>query len=49
MSDNYKQVTDLIDKASNATKCDEAMRFSQAALNAAHALQVVAETKNSEK
>lgn len=38
------QVTELINKAAKAQTCDDAMRYSQAALNAAHAAQVLAET-----
>jgi hypothetical protein len=32
------EVTKLIEKAANADKADDAMKFSQAALNAANAL-----------
>lgn len=41
MSNIKTQVNDLIDKAAKADDCDAAMRFSQAALNAAHASQVL--------
>lgn len=37
MSDMRKNVIDLIAKAAAAEKSDDAMRFSQAALNAANA------------
>lgn len=35
----------LLDKAAKATEPHHAMNFAQAALNAAHALQVMAQTK----
>lgn len=36
--DKQKQIEELIDKAAKANTADEAMKFSQAALNAANAL-----------
>jgi hypothetical protein len=36
-----KEVLDLIDKAANAEKSDDALKFSQAALNAANALKLI--------
>ena len=36
MADLQKQVDDLIAKAASADKSEDALRFSQAALNAAH-------------
>lgn len=45
MSDFEKQVTALVDKAAKAGDHDMAMRFSQAALNVAHAGQVLATMK----
>ena len=41
MSDTKKQIEDLIGKAAGAADSNDAMRFSQAALNAAHASQVL--------
>jgi hypothetical protein len=35
------KVTELIEKAAKADRPDDAMKFAQAALNAAHALQVL--------
>ncbi len=40
-----ENVTALIDKAAKADKADDAMKFSQAALNAANALIGLANTK----
>jgi hypothetical protein len=37
------KVTEMIAKAAAAEKPDDAMKFAQAALNAAHALQVLKE------
>lgn len=45
MSDIDKQVDELVSKAAKAAKSEDAMRFSQAALNAAHAAQVLSATK----
>jgi hypothetical protein len=45
MSDFEKQVEALVDKAAKTADQDEAMRFSQAALNVAHAAQVLATMK----
>ena len=41
MSDFKKQVAAMVDKAAGAAKSDDAVRFAQAALNAAHASQVL--------
>ena len=38
MTDKKKEVEQLIDKAANAEKSEDALRFSQAACNAANAL-----------
>lgn len=38
MSDQKKEIESLITKAAEATKSEDALRFSQAALNAANAL-----------
>jgi hypothetical protein len=38
---NDKQVQSMLDKAAKADKADDALKFSQAALNAAHAMQVL--------
>lgn len=38
MTDKTKQVEELIDKAAKAEKSEDAIRFSQAACNAANAL-----------
>lgn len=46
MKDIKEQVNALIANAVNATRPDDAMRFSQAALNAAHAAQVLATIKS---
>lgn len=40
MSDTTQQVKDLIDKATKVDATD-ALKFTQAALNAAHAMQVL--------
>lgn len=40
-----KVVESLVKKAGDAKAADEAMRFTQAALNAAHAAQVLAQVK----
>lgn len=40
-----EQVTKLIDKAANASDSNDAMKFSQAALNAAHALCALKEAE----
>lgn len=49
MSEKTQQVEALIDKAAAAEKSEDAIRFSQAALNAAHTMQVLAETKKTEQ
>lgn len=36
-----KQIKGMVDKAAQADKADDALKFSQAALNAAHAMQVL--------
>jgi hypothetical protein len=41
MSDKTKQVDELIDKAAKAEKSEDALRFSQAACNAANAMCAV--------
>lgn len=41
MSDKTKEVESLIDKAAKAEKSEDAIRFSQAALNAAHAMAML--------
>lgn len=41
MSELKAHVKTLVSKASQADKSEDAMRFSQAALNAAHAAQVL--------
>ena len=38
MNEAKKQIEDMIKKASETDKADDAMKFSQAALNAANAL-----------
>ncbi len=38
-----KKVQDMVDKAANADKSDDALKYSQAALNAANALRVLFE------
>lgn len=48
MDKNREKVNELIEKSSKTEKSEDAMRFSQAALNCAHALQVLAETKPTE-
>lgn len=45
--DIHEAVEQLITKAAKSPDKDEAMRFSQAALNAAHAAQVLADIKRS--
>lgn len=46
MTDETKHVENLIAKAAAANTADEAMRFSQAALNAANAMCSLATAKN---
>ncbi len=46
MDDKGKEVATLIDKAAKADKSDDALKFSQAACNAANAMCAV---KSSEK
>jgi len=41
MSNKRSDIEALIDKAASAEKSDDAMRFSQAAVNAANALSVM--------
>jgi hypothetical protein len=36
-----KQIEGMVNKAAEADKADDALKFSQAALNAAHAMQVL--------
>lgn len=38
MKDNAKKVKELIDKAAKSEKSDDALKFSQAACNAANAM-----------
>lgn len=45
MSEIEKQVVKLVDAAAAAAKSEDAVRFAQAALNAAHAQQVLATIK----
>lgn len=45
MSDTKKQVESLIDKAAKAPRSEDAMRLSQAALNAANAMSVLRDVK----
>lgn len=45
METNEAAVTKLIEKAAAAAAPHEAMNFAQAALNAAHAIQVLAQVK----
>lgn len=51
MTEARKQIETLVSKASQADKADDAMKFSQAALNAANALcsLFVAEKENKAK
>jgi hypothetical protein len=49
MSDLEKQVEALVEKAVKAEKSDDAMRLSQAALNAAHVAQVLDAIKRDKK
>lgn len=44
MSDQKKCVEDLVEKAAKSEKPDDAMKFAQAALNAANALSCLAHT-----
>lgn len=41
MDDKSKEVAELIDKAAKADKSDDALKFSQAACNAANAMCAV--------
>lgn len=45
MSDLQKNVDSLIEKAASADKSEDALRFSQAALNAAHTKHALAEMR----
>lgn len=45
MNDKTKEVEKLIDKASDAMKSEDALRFSQAACNAANAMCAVKAAK----
>lgn len=49
MADNKQNVETLIEKAAKANDSADAMRFSQAALNAANAMCSLAVTKVTEK
>ena len=49
MSESKKQVESLIAKAEKAEKSEDALRFSQAALNAANAMCSLAVVKPNEK
>lgn len=46
MSDQVKQVEDMIAKAAKADKSDDALKFSQAACNAANAICSLETAKN---
>ncbi len=46
MENNEKLVKKLLSKAANAEKSDDAMRFSQSALNCSHAMQVLKNVKS---
>ena len=46
MEKNKETVTELLKKASESSKSEDAMRFSQAALNCSHALQVLTMVKD---
>ena len=41
MDTNEKRVNDLIKKSAESEKSEDAMRFSQSALNCSHAIQVL--------
>lgn len=45
MDNANDKIHKLIDKALSAEKSDDALKFSQSALNAAHALQVMEQVK----
>ena len=45
MTDTTKHVEEMINKAAAAEKSDDAMRFSQAACNAAKAMAVLSDIK----
>lgn len=45
MRDPKEAVKELIDKAAKQTEAHHAMNYAQAALNAAHAMQVLQETE----
>ena len=49
MSDFSKQVEELVGKAAKSDDKDDAMRFSQAALNVANAAQVLSDVKGDKK
>lgn len=48
MDDKSKEVAALIDKAANAEKSEDALRFSQSACNAANAMCAVGNARNTE-
>lgn len=49
MNDIEKKVEEMITKAANAEKSEDAMRFSQAALNATNALMGLSDKKRKEQ
>lgn len=49
MSEMQKQVEEMVSKAAKADKSEDAMRFSQAALNAANALIGLSNIKPQDK
>ncbi len=46
MSDIKKQIEDMVSKAAEANKSEDALRFSQAGLNAAHAAHLLYDMTN---
>lgn len=49
MDDLIKQIKDMITKAAKADNPDAALKYSQGALNASHALQVLGYVKKENK
>jgi hypothetical protein len=49
MNENEKTVEKLLKKSVECEKSEDAMRFSQSALNCSHAMQVLSQTESSKK
>ena len=49
MDTNEEKINELIEKAAKSEKSEDAMRFSQSALNCSHAMQVLRQLTDQEK